>query len=399
MSAEERSVLRTVIAVARRELADRDADDVPARLRRVAKNSSRTLPPPFADSVLRELRESDVFRAAVRDRWDEEGIGDPVGLAFLDDPDDAIDEVLASSKDAELGRLERELAGEHARSESLEQQLSEAKRRVASLRDEHEDALSRRQAAEDASKAGMVRTIAELEVQLRGAKTDTERLSGRVRELEMALEETEQRFARSAEREARRRAPIAVTREQHVVQPPKDPQAFAVWLDAVERVQRPYREADLASETVEALGPVVIPNGIQPDTAAAVVAVVTQKPDVMIIDGYNVAGSLAQEAFSTRPARTSVIAKAERLAVSSGSSVIVVFDASQAEGRPSFRSAGGVDVIFSRDCSADDEIVNIAQRCGERTVVFTNDRELRERCAPYGVVLLWSDALVAWSNP
>lgn len=398
MSAEERSVLRTVIAVARRELADRDTDDVPARLRRVAKNSSRTLPPPFADSVLRELRESDVFRAAVRDRWEEEGIGDPVGLAFLDDPDDAIDKVLASSKDAELGRLERELVAEHARSESLEQQLSEAKRRVASLRDEHEDALSRRQAAEDASKAGMVRTIAELEVQLRGAKTDAEQLSGRVRKLEMALEAAEQRFARSAERAARRRAPIAVTREQHVVQPPKDPQAFAVWLDAVERVQRPYREADLASETVEALGPVVIPNGIQPDTAAAVVAVVTQKPDVMIIDGYNVAGSLAQEAFSTRPARTSVIAKAERLSVWSGSSVIVVFDASQAEGRPSFRSAGGVDVIFSRDCSADDEIVDIARRCGERTVVFTNDRELRERCAPYGVISLWSDALVAWAN-
>jgi hypothetical protein len=398
MSAQERSVLRNVISVARRELADRDTDDVPARLRRVAKNSSRKLPPPFADSVLRELRESDDFRTAVRDRWEEEGIDDPVGLAFLDDPDEAIDEVVASSKDVQLERSERELAEAHTRNESLERQLSEAKRRVASLRYEHEQALGRRQEVEDASKAGMARAIGELEVDLREARLVSERLSERVHELETALEAAAERFARSVEREARRRAPVSTTRDLRAVEPPKDPEAFAEWLDTVERVQRPYREVDLVAEPAESPDPIVIPNGVQPDTAEAVAAVVAQRPDVVIIDGYNVAGSLSQEAFSTRSARTSVVAKAERLGASSGADVVVVFDASQAEGRASFRSTGGVDVVFSQGCSADDEIVAMTRRFGERTVVVTNDRELRERCSPYGVVSLWSDALVEWAN-
>ena len=45
-----------------------------------------------------------------------------------------------------------------------------------------------------------------------------------------------------------------------------------------------------------------------------------------------------------------------------------------------------------------DEIVDIVEHIGERAVVITTDRELRERCAVYGVVSVWSDAFVEWAN-
>lgn len=397
-SAQERTILRNVIAVARRELADRDADSIPPRLRRVAKNSSRTLPPPFADSVLREVRDDPVFRESVRDRWDEERVDDPIGRHFLEDPETAEIEIAETSKDARLAHLEGDLDVARNTIEALEEQLSEAKRRVASQRSEQEAALIRRQKAEEASRTGLLRTIRTYEAEIRAGEHDRGLLTDRIDELEAALEIAEDRAARSAERANRRRAPIPSPRDPHLVQPPKDPVAFAAWLDTVERTQRPYREAERSDTVSDALGPVTIPSGIPPDTREAVSAVIAQQPALVVIDGYNVSGSFMHEDFSSHAARASVIAKAERLAASCGSSVVVVFDSSDVEGRVSFRSVGGVDVVFSQNRSADDEIVDIVEHIGERAVVITTDRELRERCAVHGAVSVWSDAFVEWAN-
>ncbi len=398
MNAKERSVLRNVVAVARHELADREADEIPPRLRRVAKNSSRALPPPFADSVLREVRENASFREAVRERWEDEKIVDSLGLAFLEDPDSVGSDVVESVKDIELLRLEGELADARSTIASLEEMLGEAKRRLAGVRSEHDTALSRRRHVEEASKAGLMRTIRDLEAEVRAAASETGRLTDLVGELEADLAMASERFARSSERESKRRTAIRIPRSSSTAQPPKDPVVLAAWLDTVERTQRPYREPDLIAATGEVPGPVAIPSGIQPDSREAVAAVVEQKPDLVVVDGYNVAGSLDQQDFSSHAARASVIAKAERLRASCGSSVIVVFDAADTEGRPSFRSTGGVDVVFSRNRTADDEIVEIVRGRGERSVVVTTDRELRERCAEFGAVTVWSGGFVDWSN-
>jgi len=49
------AVLQPVIICARSVLADMEFDDVPVALRKIATSSARTLPPPFAKSVIREL--------------------------------------------------------------------------------------------------------------------------------------------------------------------------------------------------------------------------------------------------------------------------------------------------------------------------------------------------------
>ena len=69
MKQQELSVLSNVIAVARRELADREDKEIPPRLRRVAKRGGRRLPPPFEASIVKELRTDDAFRESVLERW------------------------------------------------------------------------------------------------------------------------------------------------------------------------------------------------------------------------------------------------------------------------------------------------------------------------------------------
>ncbi|MCL1597806.1 MAG: NYN domain-containing protein, partial [Actinomycetia bacterium] len=271
-------------------------------------------------------------------------------------------------------------------------------RRLALLRSEQEIALHRRQKAEEASRAGLLRTVGQYEAQVRSGEHERRGLAERVDELEVALEIAEERVARSTERATRRRAPVSATRDVHLAQPPKDPVAFAAWLDTVERIQRPYREAKRVNVIGNAPCPITIPSGIQPDTREAFSAVMQQQPSLVIIDGYNVSATFMHQDFSSHAARASVIAKAERLAASCRSGVVVVFDSSEAEGRSSFRSTGGVDVVFSRNRTADDEIVEIVESAGERTVVVTTDRELRERCTQRGAVPLWSNAFVDWAN-
>ena len=53
------AVLDPIVEAAREVLADMERDDIPAGLRKVARSSARTLPPPFARSVVRELARSD----------------------------------------------------------------------------------------------------------------------------------------------------------------------------------------------------------------------------------------------------------------------------------------------------------------------------------------------------
>ncbi|MCL1587770.1 MAG: hypothetical protein M3092_05090, partial [Actinomycetia bacterium] len=93
MKQQELSVLSNVIAVARRELQDREDDEIPARMRPVAKRSGGRLVLPLQRSLIKYIRTSETFRESVLERWESEGVDDAVGLAFLEDPESGIDKV------------------------------------------------------------------------------------------------------------------------------------------------------------------------------------------------------------------------------------------------------------------------------------------------------------------
>lgn len=398
MKGLQRSVLVNVVVVARRELAERDDADVPARLRRVARSTARSLPPPFANALLREIQENEVFRDAVRQRWEDEELDDPVGEAFLDDPSESTGEITATAQDLRVVELEQEIERTLQRVRSLETKLTEAKHRLSATRADHEAALAAMQFAEKASKDGLMRTVRELEGKLRAFDDERNRLTARIAALEAELADAVTRLARSADRARRKDAPLATAKNREASVPPSDPVTFAAWLDTIERTQRPFREAKRTDGPMTSRGPLVIPNGMQPDGREALVALIGQEPDTIVIDGYNVTGLFMPDDFSSRAARSVVIAKAERLAVTSGAHVVVVFDAAAVDGRRVFRSPGGVDVRFSCERTADDEIVEIIHGGSARSIVISNDREIRERCAGEGCVPVWSSAFVAWAN-
>ena len=118
---------------------------------------------------------------------------------------------------------------------------------------------------------------------------------------------------------------------------------------------------------------------------------------IVLIDGYNFGFLMAGRSDPTR-ARMLVAEVAGRLATAAKhAEIVVVFDSEvDSDGGTSQRN-GNVEVFYPSGQSADDEIV--ARSVGRpRTVVITNDRDVRHRAEVVGATALWSDALVEWSR-
>ncbi|NTW28483.1 MAG: NYN domain-containing protein [Coriobacteriia bacterium] len=102
---------------------------------------------------------------------------------------------------------------------------------------------------------------------------------------------------------------------------------------------------------------------------------------LFLVDGYNVTyrdsatGSLSLE--NQRDTLVSRLRTRGRDILGAGR-IVVVFDGQDGAG---VSNAGGapVEVVFSRNRSADDEIVSIASKAAEKVVVVSDDRELAER--------------------
>ncbi len=402
VSAQELRVLFDVVEVARRELNDRTDDDVPAKLRKVTKSTARELPAPFARSVLNEIRRNESFRASVLGRWTEENVEDPVGLAFLADPEGSADAVENAGLLLDITALDQRVETLSGTVADLDAQLAEAKRRLVVERDSHAAEATEAASLDDEKRRIAAKSRNKLTAALRAAE---DQLTARIREIEelrTELADSEARFRRRKEREKRK---PATDQDQRVAQrpvPPTDPVAFAAWLDSVERTQRPYRAAQRAASAGQDREPLAIPDGVSPDERSAIAALIDQNPQRIVIDGYNIAGLISSGPLASAANRSTVIAKAERLASVSGARVIVVFDAQGAEPRDgdvreAYMSPGGAEVRFSLTRSADDQIVEIIQGDATRSIVITNDRELRERCVIDGCVPVWSSAFVDWS--
>ena len=400
MKQQELSVLTNVIAVARRELADRDDTEIPTRLRKVARDSGKRLPPPYAKSILKEIQESEGFRASVQERWDDEGLDDPVGEAFISHPEAALQRVSEQADERTVSKLQTELGWSQQSVVALEKQLEESKRRLAEIREVHTADIADAVAAGSASRKNLESAVRDLKA--RGLERDVERgqLADTIEGLRTEIEALKDKLDRSVSK-ARRRAKTAqanaVTSRQPT-QGPSDPLELAAWLDAVERTQRTYREARIAdAKASSARPPLYLPDGLLPDTEPALAALIEQRPDVIYIDGYNVAALLVDD-FATASARTMVVAKADRLASASRSRVVVAFDALGVEGSSAPPTPGLSEVRFTQTQIADDEIVDLARANASRTVVITSDRELSQRCATNGCVTVWSEAFVRWAS-
>ena len=392
-----RSTLATVIATARRELADRDADDVPARLRKVAASSARSLPPPLEKAVVDALVADDEFRTAVARRWEDDGEDDIVGSIFLDAPDRAVPLIARLADADELRETQELLDKAHAEVADLTGRLKEARTRTADVTDRARSDLAALKATDKAARRTLERAANEATSDLEEAHSRLAEQDGllaaandRVTFLEAAIE-------RQAVRERRRSQPSPGSRPA-IGPPSRDPEAIAAAIDAWERALRPYRapRAEAATETERRS--LTIPPGVAPDAPEALDGLIEQGIELAVVDGYNVSGAHIGEGFAGPEGRAAVEQLATTLSRRAAAPVTVWFDAMGVEGRPSFATDIGVEIRFAQDHSADDAIVDEVRRTTARVVVITNDRELRERVAAEGAVAVWSDALIAWAN-
>ncbi|MFV2000281.1 MAG: NYN domain-containing protein [Acidimicrobiia bacterium] len=401
MTASEVRVLTRVVEVARVELRHMDEEDLPSRLRKVAKSSARVLPAPFASSILKEIRRNEEFRNAVMRRWEDERVEDSIGLAYLNDPDGSQDLVARTDLEREASQRENEAQMDALRIASLEEQLREAKRRLKDERDAHAEAIGGLGAQDEEKRKSLVRSKRAADAARDDVENQLETMQQTIRALRAQLADAEERAGRAKQREKRKPSSTVEPKADQRPLPPSDPVAFAGWLDTVERIQRPYRDAHRLGSSTRDFEPFEIPDGLSPDDRQAVTALIAQHPRKVVIDGYNVAGLLSSGPLASASNRASVISKAERLASVSRARVIVVFDAegskSDDDSRTQFLSTGGVEVRFSTTESADDQIVDLILSDSQRSVVVTNDRELRDRCVVDGCVPVWSSAFVDWS--
>lgn len=397
MKQQELSVLSNVIAVARRELADRDDKEIPPRMRRVAKRGGKGLPPPFKVSLIKEIQANRPFRESVLERWGKEEIDDPVGHAFLTDPHNGAQQVGEQAESLAVEGLEAELALAHRTIRSLERQVAESKVRMADVNKRHAAEAMRRDTAIESSRASLNRAVRVLKVRIAELEASQVEHEAVVANLDLEIDELTERLERSVTK-ARKRRRKAQVKARKPLSPPSDPVEFAGWLDTVERQQRSFRQArDADVEVVSDRPPLRIPGGLLPESSDALVALIEQRPDVIYVDGYNLGAMLVEEIGSAK-ARTRVVAIADRLASASRARVVVVFDAVGVEGRASMPTPGPAEVRFTHTQIADDEIVELFRSNPQRSMVITSDQELCSRCTAEGCVTVWSEALVEWAT-
>lgn len=398
---ERNRVLANAVRAGREELADREPDDIPHRLRRVARSTGRGLPKPLERTLIDFMENDDAFRSAVAERFDSMGIDDELVATFLRDPSDAAplieERVAAANADDTDARL---AALEDARAD-LETQLATAKDRLLAERATHESDLAEQSAAARRAREGLERQLFEARAHVAETEAANQALMAEVQSLTAELEEVRDRLMRRDERDSRRRDSLKKDRSGGQTESlPTDPILLARYLDELERQLHFYRDPDRRADIEPDDGlPFALPAGISSEASEAVDWVLANGAETVLVDGYNVAGVVSGDSIGRRESRDEAIQRAEAIKRSAPrSEVIVVFDAADAGGRGGFRSRDGVLVEFEPSTTADDAIVDYVQGGTERCVVFTNDRELQHRSTRDGCVVLYATALVSWTE-
>jgi len=284
----------------------------------------------------------------------------------------------------------------------LERKLREAKARFEHAKREARAALIAQTTSDKRSRSGLQQAADHARAERDSVLSELDLLRAEIADLTKANEQLQEALSKATEREARRtrssgeRAP---SEPGGIASLPNDPSELAALLDRIERSLRPYRHPRTRSgEDGGHAPPLRMPAGIAPDTAAGLVSMLDQGPDRILIDGYNVAGAVLFDSFSSRAGREAVLARADMLKRATAAAVTVVFDAAQSQGRDGFATDHGVVVEFEPETSADDAIVRLVRSARDRCVVVTNDRELQLRVARDNCVVIYTTALIAWSE-
>ena len=392
-------VLAPAISVARRTLAAMEEDDVPAPLRKVAKYSGKTLPPPLVRPLVDYLDADPEFRELVAEKGADE-LPEPAA-AFLTRPDGwwSALAAAASAETAAAGaaRLE-EATREVAR---LERFAAEAKERAEQGRVEaaraRTEARERVEAArERVRELAAAETVADRTDASRAATLEAELVDAiaAAAELRVVVEALRQRI-----RNLRKRPPSDPGGERGSL--PAEPVARARALDQLLEMAAQGRSADVRNDAEagrphrRAFG---LPAGIRPDSKEALAWLMTADPATVIVDGYNVLYRIQESGHPGGAARTRLEAALRRLHRQSTGrhSVIVVYDSALGGDRAAPVKANGLEVRFAPEgLLADEEIAELAASVSGPVVVVSSDREVRETVAATGAVALWSEAIVS----
>ena len=400
-----RTVLSSAIGAARAALRALDDEDVPARLRPIAKHGDGNLPLPLTRTLLRCIDEDEWFRGKALEVFERRGSESAASRAYLERESGwwmAIAQAVAEAEaiDASDRLLELERASEMLRARSaadrakLKAVRRELDRAEKASREMADDRLEPLRAAAATARSDRDRAQAELaaihkevetvEADRRDAERTAADLSGQIRSVKRTAAEL-------------RRSAAAGPSESI----PREPLDVARWLDRASVTLTPYRDAGTATaKVVQAArtGRTMVPAGVAPDSAAAIEAIAGLDGVTVLIDGHNLLGVLDVSTMATGRARRALIAGLGKLARHLGESAIeVVFDSDLDEGRSSSVSPTGIVVRFAQgDLIADDLIIERVGTLRESAVVISDDREVRDRCGRLGATVLWSQALAEW---
>jgi len=403
-----RDVLGPAIEAARAALRDLEGDEVPAKLRPVAKRGDGKLPVPLVRTLLRGIDDDERFRERALEAFERRGSDDAVSGAYLRRDDGwwiAVSEAVAAAasdaRDREIRRLEQERDESRSRADAYRSKMKTAKKEL--------------QAAASQARTKVDERLGPLRAAVADATTERDRAEARAEELQARIEAVSgdvgraERVAASLSEQVRRgrRTIAGLLRERNGGSSeslPRDPVELARWLDRTAALAVPYREAELRPE-----GPAGdsgatgsrLPVGIAPDTADAVDALAGADGVILLVDGHNVLGVLDPATLASGRARRRLVTALGRLVRHLGSStVVVVFDSALEDGRSTVTSDEGVVVRYApADLIADDVIVELAAEHGSAAVVVSDDREVRERAGEHGATVLWAKALAAWLQP
>lgn len=396
--------LAAVIELGRAELRDRDADDIPHKLRTVAQSSARRLPPPLARALLDHVASDEEFRQALSERVGDGPIP-PVARDYLKDPDATTEELERLSNDDSAAELATQLTAARGEAEVLTRKLDEAKARLKRAEERHarelHDATERHREARgnvDRRLTEEARARTELERERDALVEQTKVLEAEVASLRDRLRRREERRAKStadaAAREASRES------DPEVLRLPTEPVAIARALDDLVDSLKYYRDpARHVPGQERHERPMEFERGVRPDTVDGVRSVLALDPDRIVIDGYNLAGQLGAGVIGSRTSRDSAVRLAERLASRTSAAVVVVFDAGDSTGRDVLATETGVTIQFSPSGTiADDLIAEMVATSSDRCVVVTSDRDLQSRCTRSDCVVVYSEALLGYMD-
>ncbi|MGH8958807.1 MAG: hypothetical protein ACRDVK_09040 [Acidimicrobiia bacterium] len=387
------ALLGPALDAARKALSRLDEDEIPVRVRVVAKRSGK-LPAPLAASLIAELDRNTWLReialVELSDAAGDEGGVGSASLEFLrrspgwEERLAPLAEKAQSQVDQKSWRrLEGELQAARAEVLSLRRQLRKANRQTGQLPPE-EPEPAERAGVRDRQK--LKAALSSTEKALTASEEARQQLLTEISQLQVRVETLlRRRPDKSAPRAVpaggMRRGPIELARDL-------DARLHALSVPPLEKPASPIPpEADPA----EALS---IPTGVRPDSAAAIDWLFSYPgPMTVAVDGWNLAFQLKNP--PGRKERGQLEAAVGRLnhKAAGKRKLLVLFDSRFDVDGTHPGTHPDVEVRFP--ASADEALIELARE-EPSLVVITSDRRVREEAGRSGAVGLWGEALVEW---